>query len=708
MQHNNLNRTGANLKETILNTSSVNQSQFGKLWSYPISGQVYAQPLYVTGVNIPHIGIRNILYVADMHNDVYAFDADRDTQYWKVNLGPSVTLPDNNFVYSSYSDIKQEIGICSTPTIDLTTGTIYIVAKSHLSSNIFADSLYALDITTGLNKFGSPVNIQAKVSGTAYKSNGTVTFNAAKQNQRAALVLSNGIVYLTYASYGDGDKYEGWILGYNANNIRDQAVVFNDDPNGQRPNSNNTVYYARGGIWMSGQGPAVDSSGNLYVITGNGAFDSTQDNKNDFADSFLKLTPDTLNKTFIISDWFTPHNEYYLDSKDLDLGSDGPVLIPNSNYITASCKQGIIYLIDKNNMSHFHMDSDLIRQQIYAFGASHEVHGSTVYWADNSFNPNTGLTYWWPQGEKLQSFRITNGLYNKVPTAVGPSSPFGTPGGILSLSANGSKPESGILWVCIPISANAGPATVPGMLRAFDASNVSNELWNSQMNPSRDSLGNFAKFCPPTIANGKVYIATFSNKVQVYGLEVDLPVNLITFTGQKENNSCRLSWTTSFEKQNDRFEIERSNNAIDFEKIGSVVGASTSDIQQQYAFYDNSPMNGINFYRLKQVDINGKSTFSRIISVDFDQYEENFFTIYPNPAKNQFSLILNNWSAPKINLKMVSMTGDIVFQTSLTDRNLKGANYTINRTSSMGDGIYLIYLTDGEGEVRIAKILLVH
>lgn len=706
MQHNNLSRTGANLQETILNPSDVDTSQFGFLWSYPVSGQVYAQPLYVSGVNIPGIGIKNILYIADMNNDVYAFDADRDTMYWTVNLGQAVTLPDADFVYTSFGDILQEVGICSTPAIDTLTNTIYIEAKTKVSAGVYTDSLHALDITTGAPKFEGSEFIAASVPGTAYKDPGTVTFEAQNENQRPAIVISNGVVYLSYASYGDGPNYEGWILGYNAHNIHDQVIVFNDDPNGQTQSgtSPDFVYYARAGIWMSGQGPAVDASGNLYVISGNGTFDSTAGN--DYGDSFMKLTPDTTNRTLTVTDWFTPYNQSYLDANDLDLGSDGPMLIPNTSYLTAGCKQGIIYLIDENNMGHYHSDSDLVKQQIYAFGAGNHVHGSAVFWGDTISNPNTGLTYWWSEANDLQSFRFSNGEFNITPTAKGPPAPTGLPGGILSLSANESQSGSAILWACIPISLSAHQ-TVPGMLRAFDARNVSVELWNSQMNASRDSVGNFAKFCPPTVTNGKVYVATFSNKVQAYGLLIDLPVNLTSFTAVKDNLTSNLQWTTGSEQNNDHFEVERSPDAVNFTQIGTVKGSGTTSISEQYHFTDETPLSGVNFYRLKQVDFDGKATFSRIVSVDFGQEVNSEFNIYPNPASGQFNIQLGNWSASQIELRMVSVTGDIVYEKTFNGAGLKDNTISISRTTAMGDGLYFIFLTDGSGHSQMAKLMLI-
>lgn len=708
--HYNLSRTGANLQEIQLTTSNVNTSTFGLLWSYAVKGQVYAQPLYVTGVTIPGVSEKkNILYVADMHDFVYAFDADKDTLYWKDSLGISVYTPEQ-MVYAGYPNILGEIGICSTPVIDTLTSTIYVVAKTEPASGVYTDSIYALDLSTGKPKFGGSEFISASVPGTAYSSGGTLNFVASDENQRPALALSGGVVYLCYASYGDGNDYEGWILGYNAKDIKDQVIVYNTAPNGANIIDGGSPY-ARAGIWMSGQGPAADASGNLYVITGNGAFDSTA--HNDYGDSFLKLTPDTSAKTFIVSDWFTPHNQSFLDSNDYDLGSDGPLLIPGTDYISSGCKEGIIYLIDESNMGHFHADTDLIKQQIYAFGADHIVYGSPVYWADNSANPNTGLTYWWSRNNKVTSFRITSGVYNTTPTAVGISNPngSGSPGGILCLSAEGSTPGKGILWVTTPISQNAAALTVPGYLMAFDASNVATELWNSEdrvdeHGASMDSVGNFAKFCPPMVDNGIVYVATFSNQVQAYGLLALLPVNLVNFIATKVDTAVRLNWVTASEQNNAYFQVERSIDGISFTTLGTVRGNGNTSTLSNYSFYDLNPAQGVNFYRLKQVDFDGQSTFSRVASVDFGGPIENDFTVFPNPVEDHFTIRLGNWDPSQINLRMVSMDGVTVYQKTFSGIDLKNELITVQRKQSMGEGYYILFLTDPGGDTRSAKVLL--
>jgi len=502
-QHNDVARTGSNATETILNTNNVAPFSFGKLFDYAVTGHVYAQPLYVSGLNIPGKGIRNVLFIATMHNDLYAFDADDSLSstnlLWHMNLGPSVPLPDANIgkACGTYNDIQIEIGILSTPFIDLGTHTIYLVAKTRENGQ-YIDRIHALDIITGNEKNGSPRMIQGSVAGAGVGgTNGVIPFVSENENQRSALVLSNGIVYVCYAGYCDTPQYHGWIFGYDSNDLS-QKIIFNTTPNGDE-----------GGIWMSGQGPAIDANGDLYVIAGNGAFDPSAKN---FGDCFLRLRPN--GNTFDVVDYFAPYNQQYLDHADLDFGSDGPLLIPGSNLATCSGKDGVVYLLNRNNLGTFDSTKNNCDQSFKTFNG--HLHGSTVFFSDQT---GTGMTYWWSEYDRLKTFKLQNGLFDQAPAALGPQAPNqGMPGGMLSISSNVNTPGSAILWATIPTQQDANHSTVDGMLRAFDADNIATELWNSEQLTTRDRLGKFAKFCSPTIANGKVYAATFSNNVVVYGV----------------------------------------------------------------------------------------------------------------------------------------------------------------------------------------------
>jgi hypothetical protein len=496
-QHNDNARTGANLSETVLTTTNLNVSQFGKLWSYPVTGQVYAQPLHVEGVTIGGVA-RNVLYVATMHNVVYAFDADSPgAAIWSVSLGPSVPLPTSSLGTTgpcpTYQDIQGEIGIMSTPVIDPASGTLYVEAKT-FEGGAYIDRIHALDILSGAEKMGGPVAITASVSGTQ----GARTLDSLRANQRAALLLSSGRVYVAFASYCDSGPYYGWLFAYSAANLAQAPLVYTSVQDG-----------SQAGIWMSGGGPSADDAGNVYLTTGNGSFNGDTGGRN-LGNSFIKL-----NSSLGVLDWFTPYNWANLNSMDADLGSAGALLIPGTSLIVSGGKEGKIYLVNANNMGHYLSGSDSQIVQSFMSSSTH-LHGSPVHW----MGPVGALVYVGAESDFIKGYRLTGGLFATSPfTQTAFKSPSGAmPGSILAVSANASAAGSGILWANMSISQDANHATVPGVLRAFDASNLSIELWNSQQNAARDSFGNLAKFCAPTIANGKVFLGTFSNQVAVYGL----------------------------------------------------------------------------------------------------------------------------------------------------------------------------------------------
>jgi hypothetical protein len=494
-QHNDNARTGANLSETTLTTSNVNVNTFGKLWSYSVTGQVYAQPLIAQNVTIGGTA-HNVVFVATMHNNVYAFDADRSgAALWSVNLGTSVTLPTSNLgstgpCSSGYKDILGEIGVMSTPVIDLATNTMYVAAKTH-EGTAYIDRIHALDITTGAEKMGGPVQITA--------SSGTHTLDSLRANQRAGLLLSGGRVLVGFASYCDAPTYYGWLLSYSASNLAQAPTVFSTVPDG-----------SQAGIWMSGAGPSADGSGNIYVISGNGSFNGNTSGGRNFGNTVFKL-----NSSLGIVDWFTPYNQSSLNSSDLDLGSSGALLIPGTSLLVAGGKEGKIYLLNSGSLGHFQSGSDSQIVQSFMSSGTH-LHGAPVVWN----GPSGTLVYAGAESDYIKGYRLSGGLFATSPfTRTSFTSPANAmPGSILSVSANGSTMGSGILWANMTVSQDANHATVAGVLRAFDANNLSVELWNSQQNSTRDSFGNHAKYCPPTIANGKVYMATFSNQVAVYGL----------------------------------------------------------------------------------------------------------------------------------------------------------------------------------------------
>jgi outer membrane protein assembly factor BamB len=805
-QHNDLGRTGANLQETQLKVSNVKPATFGKIFERQVDGQIYAQPLYVPHVAVANANPTNVVFVATMHNSVYAFDAEHPSvsqAFWHRSFEPPVTMPDPNigFECHPYNDILGEIGILSTPVIDLATSTIYLVTMTRAGpagsqqADIYQHWLHALDIATGAERANSPRRISAAVP---TNSGGTLTFDSKCENQRPGLLLSQGRVYIGFASYCDSGPYHGWILSYDAQTLQPRGT-FNVTPNGDA-----------GGVWQSAYAPAADTDGNVYVLTGNGTFDAANGN---FGDCLVKLDAD-LN----LVDWFSPSNNDILSAQDLDLGSASPMFVPGTSLLLGGGKEGRLYLFDRAHLGHFNPAGDTqIAQSFQAIGVEnasgvqapkkdHHLHGTPVYWR----GPGGARVYVWGESDWLRAYRFDGQrfptqtgvaalAFKKIlqnDTAIGAealssdgarlglawtgadpqqhlnfafsadgtdfathkttlftetsldgpgltfgggrwflawtgpdaqtrvniissadghvfdtkitfneSSPFGPalafgngrlflawvgtdanrslnvmtfanpadlaqsghkvtlpdqsgsapglsfidgklyllwqgtdanrrlhlssstnngatfgnrvvfnhtsdfhpalakqgqfcltwtgrsdraintlrgpsiqglahqrtfdehasaaptltthaggmfvgwsgsdnpshlnvahvqpeplastgptlvpdgmPGGMLSLSANGARAGSGVVWATVPLQGDANAGTVPGVLRAFDASDVSRELWNSRQDPL-DDFGNLAKFCVPTIADGKVFIATFSGHLTVYGLK---------------------------------------------------------------------------------------------------------------------------------------------------------------------------------------------
>jgi hypothetical protein len=505
--HNDVARTGALLQEVTLTTSNLNVTQFGKLFERSVDDQIYGQPLYVSGVNIPVVGVRNVVYVATVNNSLYAFDADNPaaaSPLWAVSyINPAAgVVPLSNTDVGqncgTYRDFSGRIGIVGTPVIDPAKQTLYLVVKTKESGK-FVQRLHAVDIRNGQERPGSPVVIEAKVPGTGVGSDAqhNVAFNALTTNQRSPLLLANGLVYIAWASYCDTTPYQGWVLGYDAASLQ-QVVVYNAAPNG-----------SRAGIW-SAKGLSADANGNVYAVTGNGSFDGDRGGSSR-GNSFLKLSP-----SGALLDWFTPFNWDFLNSTDQDLGIQGALLVPNTNLLVGGGKDGVLYVLNRDDLGRFQSGSNSQIVQSFAGSTSGRANGGPIYW--NS--PNNGpVIYHWAAGDPLKVFRLSNGLFQTTPIAQSTAlAPGGMPGGMLSLSANGNTPGTGLVWAALSRAGNANQAIQPGILRAYNASDVTKELWNSEQNAGRDSLGNFSKFSAPTIANGKVYVATFSNKLVAYGL----------------------------------------------------------------------------------------------------------------------------------------------------------------------------------------------
>ena len=480
-------RTNANLNETILTPANVNTSGFGKLFSLSVDGQIYAQPLYQQNVAIAGQGSHNVVFIATMHNSVYAFDADTPgTPLWSVNLGPSV--PTSNYLsdVGAYTDIAVENGILSTPVIDSSTGTLYAVAAT-FENGSYIYRLHALDTSSGSERFGAPVAIAMQVPGIGDNStDGTVSFDGSQHIQRPALLLANGYVYVTFGSHGDAAPYHGWIVSYSAQNVQNQAAIFNATPNG-----------SAGAIWQSGRGPAADAAGNVYAVTSNGDSDFTSN----FSSCTLKLDPNQLT----IADWFAPFNYQILNDGDEDLGTSGPLLIPNTNYLVTGGKAGVLYLIDQNSMGQTSSNNSQILQSVNTGGFGifnmalwNRTDGPILY----THIANAPVTAW----------KMSGGQFSTSPVAQTLNG-FTVPFQGMTLSANGTQPGSGILWVT---GTSAWPLPAAGILHAYNADGLA-EVWNSSMN-SGDAMGGFVKFANLTVANGKVYVPTADDQLLVYGL----------------------------------------------------------------------------------------------------------------------------------------------------------------------------------------------
>jgi hypothetical protein len=547
-QHNDNQRTGANLSETILNTSNVRAGSFGKLFTRAVDGHIYAQPLVVPGVSIPSQGVHNVVYVATQHNSVYAFDADHasaSAPLWHVSLGRPAPVPaDFGNRFGDYIDITVEVGITSTPVIDLATNTLYVVTfvrDTDLAIDCsppippdpptlcsYHHSLHALDITTGAEKFGGPVQIAGSVPGEGVDSvGGTVTFNSHQQIQRAALLLSNGVVYIAFAGYADTDPYHGWLFGYDAATLA-RVSIFNTTPNAVA--SQGDDFPGEGGIWQSGQGPSADAAGYIYAITGNGSF-SANTGGVDYGDTFLKLDPQNLtNSVPQVADWFTPWDQEAMMVNDFDLGSTGALLIPGTNLIVGGSKGGLLYVVDRTDMGHYTPPNgpDQIVQTL-APGPQSAWFNSPIFWD----RPAGRFMYIWGIKSTLRAFSFDGSHFSPQAVITGTTNLNNAyPGGALSLSANGSDGATGIVWASHPIPGPEPSTSKPGMLRAYDAANISIELWNSEADiTGGDSLGGYAKFVAPTVANGMVYMATSSHQLVVYGLVANNSTYLPLITG---------------------------------------------------------------------------------------------------------------------------------------------------------------------------------
>jgi hypothetical protein len=502
--------SGGTLSETTLTTSKVVPSSFGLVFKLPVDDNIMAQPLYVPNVVINQAA-HNVLYVATMSDTLYAFDADvGGAPLWTRNLATFVgakPVPIAQFAYYGNNNIIGNLGILSTPVIDLSTNTLYAVAST-LENNTLVYRLHAVDITTGVPRTGSGVVISGTYS--------TMTFNARNEWQRISLVLSGNNIVFGFGALeleSTGNLYSGWVMAYDKGTLGQTGIFA-------------TVTAGNGGAgaWQSGRPPVVDSSGYVYVITGNGYNGIGYDGVHNFSESVLKLDPAT---GLALKDWFTPSNWLTLDDQDLDLTSSGPMLVPGTSLLVGGGKTGVLYVLNTTGTGlgkETANDSGAIQAIQISAG---ELRGGPVYWQRSTANGGP-LLYDWGVSDRVKAFPFNGSTFATTPSAQGSLTNQIWPGGILTLSANGDTPGTGVLWATVAASGDAeNNPPVPGILYAFDAGNVATELWDSNMNAARDSFGNFAKFVPPLVANGRVYVATWSKQVAVYGLIAPAP-NLTT------------------------------------------------------------------------------------------------------------------------------------------------------------------------------------
>jgi len=516
--------TGQNTQETMLTPSSVGSTTspvFGKLFgctvdpAAPTPSQIYAQPLYVANVAIGGV-THNVVYVATEHDSVYAFDADANPcqTLWQVSfINPNAsvtTVPASDI--PGETDIVPEIGITGTPVIDPSTATLYVVAKTRAIVNgvhVYKQELHALDLAAGVEKFSGPATIQASVNGVGEGTvSGKVSFDALTENQRSALLLAGGNVYVAFDSYSDTDPFHGWLFAYNAGDLQTPPAVFNSTPNG-----------ARGGIGESGAPPSSDSSGDVFAVTSDGTFD-VNSGGTDYAETLLKLQINAAATGFTIADSFTPFNEVTLNLPQKHFGSTGVLLLPASagNAVplaVAGSEAASLYLLDRDTLGGF--TSGGPDKVVQTLCLSAPLTGTPAFWVNN----NVPAIYVAAAGDSLKSFPLANGTFSS-PSCPSPATPssqsietFDTFGASPVISSNGAM--DGIVWA-VDTSGYAGAAgtSLPSVLRAYDATNLATKLYSSPASGG-GAAGLAVKFAVPTVANGKVYVGT-QGELSVFGL----------------------------------------------------------------------------------------------------------------------------------------------------------------------------------------------
>ena len=491
-QYNN-QRTGVNGNESILMPSNVNPANFGQLFTQPVDGSIYGQPLYVPGLTINGT-VHNVVYVATENDSVFAFDADSNTganaqPLWKASFLPSGATPVSD---NLCTDITPEYGITGTPVIDPSTNTLYAVGET-LENNTYVKRLHAINITTGAEQPGSPIVITASVT---VPGQSAVTFDTEWENQRGGLLFYNGVVYIGFGSHCDGGNWRGWILGYSYNGSSlTQSFVFCTEPS--------SVNGSAGGIWNSGQGLPMDTGSNLFVSSGNGQFDTNVTPPINYGDSIVRLD---LSQGPAVQDYFAPSIEATLDSQNQDMGSGGIAILPDQpgpypHLAVTADKYQTIYVVNRDNLGQFHSSGDMIVQEL-SFGSA-RMFSSPIYFS--------GKVYFSGANDVVRAYTMTNGLLS-ISSTDQAGDLFSYPGSVPTISANGTS--NAILWT---LKSAAFSTSGPAVLYAYDPTNLAaGSLYNSNQNPSRDNPGGAIKFAVPTVANGKVYVGA-AGQLSVYG-----------------------------------------------------------------------------------------------------------------------------------------------------------------------------------------------
>jgi len=506
--------TGNYGSETKLTPANVNPTQFGKLGDFTVDGNVLAQPLYIPNLTMADQSVHNVVIVATEHNSVYAFDADKPgtASLWErhYNVNGATSAPDN---YGGRTTVGGEIGITGTPVIDPTTMTVYFVTMQEVNAGLH-QYLRAVNVRNGVDFATGTVEITASVSGDGVgSSNGMIAFNPGIQNQRPGLVLTAGKVIIAWGSFSDWGVYHGWVMAYDAATLT-QNAVFNTAPQYQAVDAASGPADHGGGasIWGGGASPSVDANGNIYVVGADGSFNADTGGQ-DYGDTVMKLKFD--GSSFQVVDYYTPSNEACVDAADLEIGSGGVALLADRGSAIAVNKEGKMYIMNLANLGHFSTTSDAA--QIVEVGNNdcvanmgggfaegstwHRLYGNASYWNNNVYvATSTG---------PLSQFQFAGAALGSTPFKVS-ATIFGLRGGNTVVSSNGT--QNAIVW-----AYNKNASDGRAELHAYDATDVSHELWNSGMNAGRDQMGAGYGFGIPVIYDGRAFAAN-GFRVTMYGL----------------------------------------------------------------------------------------------------------------------------------------------------------------------------------------------